>query len=221
MSAPEHAITRIFVIDDNILFREGMAEICDREADLHVVGRAACGPGAVEEVCRSGPDVVLLSNGGTPSRGTEDLVGRLTAVDIDIASRPRLVVLATHENVRVARRFLAMGVWAYVSNSSTREELLGVIRTVGHGSDRAVLSVPRNLLEQLTSPVVSPLSCRELEVIELVAAGLSNAQVAARLHITEGTVKRHLTNTYLKLDVRSRTAAINKAASMGLLDDVA
>lgn len=211
------AITRIFIIDDNILFREGMAEICDQEPDLRVVGRAACGLGAVEEIRRSGPHVVLLSHGGTPGRGTEELVGRLA----DIASQPRLVILATHENVRVARRFLAMGVWAYVSKSSTRAELLGVLRTVGHGSDRAVLSVPRNVLEQLTSPVVSPLSGRELEVIELVAAGLSNAQVAARLHISEGTVKRHLTNTYLKLDVRSRTAAINKAAAMGLLDNVA
>lgn len=217
MSVPERAVTRIFIIGDNTLFREGMAEICGREPDLSVVGLAAWEPGAIEEVARSGPDVVLLSGGGTPNRGTEELVGRLAGV----ASRPRLVMLATHENVRVARRFLAMGVWGYVANSSTRDELLGVIRTVGHGENRAVLSVPRNVLEQLTSPVTSPLSPRELEVIELVAAGLSNAQVAARLHITMGTVKRHLTNTYLKLDVRSRTAAINKAAAMGLLDEVA
>ncbi|MCQ8836246.1 response regulator transcription factor [Streptomyces malaysiensis] len=212
MSAPEHRTTRLFIIDDNVLFREGMAEICDREPDLSVVGRAASGLDAVAQVRRSRPDVVLLSS-RTPCHDTEEVVAQLTAGP----GEPRLVILATHETVQTARTFLSMGAWAYISKNSTREELLTVVRTVGRGSDRAVLSVPRGVLEQLARPVASPLSSRELEVIELVAAGLSNAQIASRLYISEGTVKRHLSNTYLKLDVRSRTAAVNKAAVMGLL----
>lgn len=217
MSASEGVTTRLLIIDDNVLFREGMAEICERESDLRVVGRVASGPEAIALVRRSGPDVVLLSSNGTPGRGAEDLAGQIACAP----SRPRLVILATRENVRTARRFLSAGAWAYISKSSTREELLTVIRTVGRSSDRAVLSVPKSVLEQFTSPIASPLSGRELEVVELVAAGLSNAQVAARLYISEGTVKRHLTNVYLKLDVRSRMAAINKATAMGLLDRVA
>jgi DNA-binding NarL/FixJ family response regulator len=212
MSAPERATTRLFIIDDHALFREGMAEICDQEPDLRVVGHAGGGPGTVDQVRRSDPDVVLLNTGG-PSRETEELVAGITAAP----SQPRLVVLTMRENVGVARRFLAMGAWAYLSKNSTRSELLTVVRAVGRGSDRAVLSVPRSVLEQLTNPAANPLSGRELEVIELVAAGLSNAEIAGRLHISEGTVKRHLTNTYLKLDVRSRMAAINKAGAMGLL----
>ena len=216
MSAPECATTRLLIIDDNVLFREGMAEICDREPDLQVVGQAASGLDTIALVRRSNPDVVLLST-GIPSHRTEELVAQI----VGAPSQPRLVILAMHENVRMARNFLSMGAWAYISKNSTREELLGAVRTVGRSSDRAVLSVPKNMLQQLTNPIASPLSGRELEVIELVAAGLSNAQIAARLYISEGTVKRHLTNTYVKLDVRSRMAAINKATAMGLLGVVA
>ncbi|MCH0564852.1 MULTISPECIES: response regulator transcription factor [unclassified Streptomyces] len=212
MDTPGQLTTRLFIIDDNVLFREGMAEICDREPDLCVVGRAASGLDAVAQVHRSRPDVVLLGS-GTPGDGMEELVARLTAGP----GESRLVILALHETVRTARRYLSMGAWGYISKNSTREELLAVVRTVGRSTDRAVLSMPRGVLEQLARPVASPLSGRELEVIELVAAGLSNAQIAGRLHISEGTVKRHLSNAYLKLDVRSRMAAINKAAAMGLL----
>lgn len=217
MSGSERVAIRLLVIDDNVLFREGMAEICAREPDLSVVGRAAGGLDAVTLAGRSCPDVVLLSVSGAADRVTEELVARLAGAP----SRPRLVIMATRENVRMARRFLSMGAWAYISKSSTREELLGVVRAVGLGVDRAVLSVPRSVLEQFTSPLAKPLSGRELEVIELVATGLSNAQIAARLYISEATVKRHLTNVYLKLDVRSRMAATNKATAMGLLDRVA
>jgi ATP/maltotriose-dependent transcriptional regulator MalT len=80
-----------------------------------------------------------------------------------------------------------------------------------------VLSVPKITMTQLGGPPTGPLSPRELEVLDLVAQGLSNGQIGTRLRISEGTVKRHLTNIYLKLDVRSRTNAINKAAALRLL----
>jgi DNA-binding NarL/FixJ family response regulator len=217
MSAAERVTTRMLIIDDNVFFREGIAEICEREPDLRVVGRAAGGLEAIRLVRQSCPEVVLLSISEAGCQVAEDLVAQIAGAP----SRPRLVILATRDNARMARRLLTMGAWAYISKQSTREELLAVVRSVSQGSDRAVLSMPTSLLKQLTTPLARPLSDRELEVIELVATGLSNAQIAARLYISEGTVKRHLTNAYVKLDVRSRMTAINKAAAIGLLDRAA
>jgi DNA-binding NarL/FixJ family response regulator len=217
MSAVERVTTRMLIIDDNVFFREGIAEICEREPDLRVVGRAAGGLEAIRLVRQSCPEVVLLSISEAGCQVAEDLVAQIAGA----RPRPRLVILTTRDNARMARRLLTMGAWAYISKQSTREELLAVVRSVSQGSDRAVLSMPTSLLKQLTTPLARPLSDRELEVIELVATGLSNAQIAARLYISEGTVKRHLTNAYVKLDVRSRMTAINKAAAIGLLNRAA
>jgi len=112
---------------------------------------------------------------------------------------------------------MATGASAFISKDVTRQELLSAIRSICKDRDHVVLSISRETMRQLQGPVNGPLTARELEVLMLVAKGLQNAQIAAKLYISEGTVKRHLTNTYLKLEVRSRIRAVNKAVTLGLL----
>lgn len=203
---------RLVVADDNTLFREGLAEICEIESDLHVVGKAENGDDAVTLVRRENPDVVLLDV-EMPGPEPAEVLGKV----LSSPSAPRVAMLSMHDDARLVRELMSTGAQAYISKSSTREELLAVIRAVSTRRDHVVLSVPKITLSRLGGPPGGPLSPRELEVLDLVAQGLSNAQIGTRLYISEGTVKRHLTNIYLKLDVPSRTNAINKAAELRLL----
>ncbi|MGW5116987.1 response regulator [Streptomyces noursei] len=212
MTAGTGAAARVVIADDHTLFREGIVEICDNENDLDVVGQAGHGEVAVALVRRTGPDVVLLDV-EMPGPGAEETLTQM----LRVPEPPRVAILTMHDDARMVSRLLAIGAQAYISKSSTREELLAAIRAVRGDSDRVVLSVAKETVSRLERPAQGPLSARELEVLGLVARGLSNAQVAGELYISEGTVKRHLTNIYLKLEVRSRMSAINKAMAMRLL----
>ncbi|MFD0856713.1 response regulator [Actinomadura adrarensis] len=204
--------TRVVIADDHTLFREGIAEICEVEDDLHVVGQADDGPGTLRLVRREDPDVVLLDV-EMPGSLPEETVRQI----LSVPSAPCVAILTMHDDARLVSKLVAIGAQAYISKTATREELLAAIRAVRRDREHIVLSVPKRTMHRLGRPVEGPLSSRELEVLNLVARGLSNAQIAADLYISEGTVKRHLTNAYLKLDVRSRMNAVNKAVAMGLL----
>ncbi|MFD9864847.1 response regulator [Streptomyces alboflavus] len=206
------APTRLVIADDHTLFREGIAEICAAEEDLEVVAQAVDGESAVHLTRRTEPDVVLFDV-EMPGPGAERTLTRILA----LRAAPRIAVLTMHDDARMVSSLLALGAQAYISKSSTREELLAAVRAVRVAPDRVVLSVTKETLGRLEHPERGPLSTRELEVLGLVATGLSNTEIAARLFISPGTVKRHLTNIYLKLDVRSRLNAINKAMEMRLL----
>jgi DNA-binding NarL/FixJ family response regulator len=205
---------RVLVVGDHTLFREGVAGMCAAEEDvLKVVGQARADDSAVAAVEQDKPHVVLLDV-GPGQTNPEHLVHRLTLA----TPTPRVVVLTSHEDPGLIRKAVHAGARAYVLKSATRAELLAVMRAVGEGEDNVLVSVSRATLDNLHARQGSPLSARELEVISLIAEGMTNAQVAAGLYISKATVKRHLTNIYAKLDVSSRIQAINKAAAMGLLE---
>ncbi|MFB9834729.1 response regulator [Actinoallomurus acaciae] len=203
---------RVLIADDHTLFREGIAEILAREKDLEVVGEADSGRGLLAIARKMNPDAIMLDV-EMPGPGAEATVREIVTELPDI----RVIILTMHDDPGLVEKMLAAGARAYVIKGATREALLAAIRGARHDDQHVVVSVSRETVIRLREPPESPLSPRELEVLTAVSAGLSNAQIAARLFITEGTVKRHLTNVYVKLDVTTRMNAINKAIEMGLI----
>jgi DNA-binding NarL/FixJ family response regulator len=125
----------------------------------------------------------------------------------------RIVLLTMFDNLHYVRALSRLGIAAYVHKSSSIEDLLATVSTLGRDpeGDNVVVSMPRDSLERIGDGHESVLSDRELEVIVLAARGFSNRQVATQLHISEATVKRHLANIYEKIGVRSRSDAVRIA----------
>jgi DNA-binding NarL/FixJ family response regulator len=203
---------KVLLVDDHALFREGVAEIFDAEEGMEVVGVAANGQEAVELTAEVKPDVVLLDV-EMPMMGAEQAIRRILCT----SPSSKILVLSMYDEPRLVRKLLMLGAHGYLVKNATREELVAAVRTVHRVEDRVVLSVSRSTAHRLEGSEQSVLSSRELEVLLLVARAMSNSQVASRLHISEGTVKRHLTNIYAKLGVCSRADAAKKALTSGLL----
>ena len=200
---------RIVIVDDHTLLREALGDVLRVEPDIEVVGQAGDAGEAVAVVRRTQPDIVLLDMeipGGQPPEVTRRLA--------EASPHSRMIVLSMHDSPALVREMLDLGVHGYLHKSVSRQDLAAAIRGV-HQGERVVLSVSPAEHE---APDGEPgvLSTREREVITLVAEALSNRQIAARLHITEGTVKRHLRNIFDKLGAVSRIDAVNKADLLDL-----
>ncbi|MGO9081007.1 MAG: response regulator [Streptosporangiaceae bacterium] len=204
--------TSIVIIDDHAMFRESIAEMLDRQPDLVVTAQAGTGERGLMAVAESNPDVVLLDV-EIPGSDVEKLIEGIR----QSSELSRIAVLTMHEDADLVGRLIAVGVQAYISKGSSMTDLIAAIRAIASGRDRVIISVSRGAVSGLREPEKNPLSVREVEVLSLVRDGFGNAQIASRLFISEGTVKRHLTNIYTKLDVRSRVNAINRANELGLL----
>lgn len=212
--AGDHARVRVMVVDDQVLFREGLVQLLGCAEDIDVIGDSGGGDPAVAAARQRRPDVIVLG-ADVPDGGTIDHVRRF----LQVVPQPRIIVLAAHDDPRRVRFMLSSGVQAYVLKSTKIDELLSVIRVVDRHRDRVVLSVSRGTAERLKTDEDDPLSARERQILGFVAEGLRNAEIALRLRIAEGTVKRHLTNIYSKLGASSRTDAVRKAARRGLTYD--
>lgn len=198
---------RVVIADPHTLFREALRECFRASRGLTVVGETGAADEAVRIVQDCRADILVLDTDMLPS--TEDTVRQL------LTAAPALIVVALsmRDDVVFIRLLLATGVRAFLHKSVTRAELLSVIHGVRSNRDRFVVSVPRtsHLLDVHTP--YDTLSSREREVLALVGKALSNRQIGVRLHITEGTVKRHLRNIFHKLGATSRMDAANKAAA--------
>ena len=209
MSAP----TRLVIVDDHTLFRNGLRELLSHAPDLTVVGEGSSGPEAVALAEQLRPDVLLLDV-EMPGPGAAETVEQLQRVAPDT----RIVVLTMHEDPALVHELLSRGASAYLNKTIGIQELGSAVRAVDRSSGTVLLSVRRDTFAgidgQCGKPLLSP---RELDVLRLVAQARSNVQIAGELFISEGTVKRHLTNIYAKLGAVSRVDAIRKATAARLI----
>ena len=208
---------RVLLADDHTMFRQGLREMLSTDGAIDVVGQADNGEEAVALARRLRPDVVVLDV-EMPVMGAEEAIGPI----LRISPPPGIVVVTMHDDPRLVRRLLALGASAYLVKSASMQELISAVRTAaeapeegGPRDENVVMVVPRSRLEKVEEGGTDDLSHRELEVLLLVARGLSNRQVAQALHLSEATVKRHLANIYPRIGVSSRGEATRKALSEG------
>ena len=200
---------RVLVADDHVTVREGLAAIIGRQPDMAMVAEAATGAQAVELWHQHRPDVGLLD-----LRMPElDGIQALTAIRRRQPAA-RLIVLTTFDTDQDVSRAIGAGAKGYLLKDAPREEMLDGIRRVHAG---ATVIAPA-LVAKLAAGVSSvPLTAREHEVLQLLAHGCANREIAGRLFVSETTVKSHLRSLFSKLQVLNRAGAIAVAAKRGLI----
>jgi DNA-binding NarL/FixJ family response regulator len=208
----EGAPIRLLVVDDHPVVRDGVSSLFARNPEFEVLGEAADGAQAVRLAQELRPDVILMD---LRMPGMDGVAAITELARRGVAAR--VLVLTTYDTDSHVLPAIEAGATGYMLKDAPRAELLRAVRAAAHGE--AVLSpaVAARLMSRIRSPGASPLSQRELEVLELVASGTTNREAAARLFITEATVKTHLLNIYAKLGVSDRAAAVAEAFNRGLL----
>lgn len=209
MTHPPDSPITILTADDHPLIREGLAAVLRAESGLQVVAEAANGEEAIEAYARLHPDIVLMDL-------RMPVMDGLTATRAILADDPnaRIIVLTTYDGDEDIHRALAAGARGYLLKDMMRTDLLNVIRAVHRGQRGIPAPVAARLAQHTPHIGLTP---REVEVLRLVAEGLSNAQIAERIGRTEGTVKVHLKNILQKLDVKDRTEAVTTALRRGFI----
>lgn len=208
---------RLVVADDHPIVRAGLSALFSSEEDLEVVAEASTSDEAVAAAKRENPDVVLMdlqfgrataTDGGTGAAATR----RIRA----LPAPPYVLVLTNYDSDADILGAVEAGASGYLLKDAPPHELTAAVRAAAAGESALAPIIASRLLNRMRAPRVS-LSAREIEVLEAVAAGHSNTEVARLLFVTETTVKSHLTHIFSKLDVTSRTAAVATARQQGIL----
>jgi len=192
------------------MFRQGIARILADYGGMEVVGQADNDEGAVELARLTKPDVVLMQVQMPISLAREYLQRMREAAD----PPPKVVIVTMIEDPHEVSELMNLGASAYILKSASAEHLVAAVRAAildPKSNKNVVVGMPRALLEEAEEGSEGVLSARELEILLLAARGLSNRQIGASLHLAEGTVKRHLANTYQKMGVGSRGEATRMA----------
>ena len=216
---------RILLVDDQALFREGLRTLLSVRPDLEVVGEAGNGQEAVEAAAKLRPDVVLMDlrmpvlNGVAATRRLQQELPEI-----------KVIVLTTFDDDEYVFDGLRAGAVGYLLKDVSSDKLVEAIRAAAQGDSFLEASIATRVVAEFTrlsgqhqessageQPLVEPLSERELEILAVLAGGASNREIAQKLHITEGTVKNHVTNILGKLGVRDRTQAALRGREMGLV----
>ena len=203
---------RIVIADDHPIFRAGLQGLLSAQEDFEVVGEAANGREAVSVVRHAAPEVLLVD------LQMPELDGVSAIREIkSIAPATRILVLTTYDSDGDILRAVEAGATGYLLKDTPREELFKAIRATARGDSVLSPSVASKLVGRARGPVDRSLSARELEVLRLVARGISNKIIGKDLRISEATVKTHLLHIFAKLGVDDRTAAVTAAMERGML----
>ena len=209
---------RVVIADDQALVRAGFRMIVQSQPDMQVAGEAADGQEAIDLVQRQRPDVVLM----------DIRMPRVDGIEAtrQVASLTRVVILTTFELDEYVFDALAAGASAFLLKAAPPEDLIKAIRVVAAGEALLAPSVTKRLIEEFAkrpepvphkSKELETLTEREHEVLKEVARGLTNAEIAQRLHVSETTVKTHVAHLLDKLDLRDRVQAVILAYKAGLV----
>jgi DNA-binding NarL/FixJ family response regulator len=208
---------KVLIADDQALVRTGFRKILESEPDLEVVGEAGDGGEAVEAALLLRPDVVLM----------DIRMPRLDGLEAtrQLAGKTRVLVLTTFDLNEYVYEALRAGASGFLLKDAPADQLVTAIRVVAAGEALLAPSVTRRLIEEFARrPPSNPrpaafeaLSPRELEVLRLVARGLSNAEIAGELYLGDATVKTHVSRILRKLTLRDRVQAVVLAYESGLL----
>jgi DNA-binding NarL/FixJ family response regulator len=205
-------IIRLLIADDHPVVRDGLRGIFEATGEFEVAGEAANGREAVDRAAALRPDVVLMDL-RMPELDGVSAIRALAQRGVDA----RVLVLTTFDTDTDVLPAIEAGATGYLLKDSPPEELLRGVRAAARGEAVLSPSVATRLVGQVREPAREPLSQRELDILGLIARGCSNREAAARLYISEATVKTHVLHVYAKLGVNDRAAAVAIGFERGLL----
>ncbi len=201
---------RTLLADDHTMFRQGLAKLLASYGGVEVVGETTNDEGALALAQENKPDVVIMEVQMPPERAKENLK-RMR----EVSPPPKVIIVTMFEEPRYVIELMSVGASAYLIKSASAEHLIGAFRAAvfDPNGENVVVGMPRDMLEKTERGAKGTISARELEIVLLAARGLSNRQIATKLTVAEGTVKRHLANTYSKMGVGSQGEAVRRALS--------
>ena len=211
----------VLIVDDQDLVREGLRMLLEAEPDLSVAGEAGNGGQALAQARRLDPDVILMDVRMPEMNGIE-----ATTRLVQAGCRARVLMLTTFNLDEYVYHALKDGASGFLLKDATRERLTSAVRAAAAGETLLAPAITRRLIEDFcrgpapgaaAGPSAGRLSERELDVVRLVAQGLSNAEIAARLHLSEATVKSHIARILAKLGLRDRVQVAVFAYENGIV----
>ena len=209
-------VIRVLLADDQRVVREGLGTLLGLLDGIELVGTAADGEEALALAARHDPDVVLMDLRMPRLDGIE-AIRRLA----ERGERPRTIALTTYADDASVLGALRAGARGYLTKDAGAEQILAAVRAVARGEAALDPAVQHHVLAALTEPAASELpdglTPREVEVLRLIAEGLTNAEIAERLVVSAATVKSHVNHIFAKTDVRDRAQAVVYAYSNGLV----
>ena len=197
---------RLVLVDDHPVVRAGVRALLEGQDDLSVVGEAADADGAVHTVRQTHPDVVLMDLNLGTGRGGADATAAVRA----LFDPPQVLVLTTYDTEADILAAVEAGAAGYLLKDAPPEELFRAIHGTARGETVLAPAVAATLVRRASSPEPT-LSDREVEIVELLAQGMANKEMAKRLLVSQATVKSHLSHIYVKLGVDTRAGAVAAA----------